>query len=150
MRSSRRSAKARGRSTRCSRRADETGGGRMRRLLIGVAVIGLAQPSVAQPGPAQVATAQAIERVQRIDPQLGAVLALDPTAMAQARRANASGFNGPLAGQPFLIKDNIEAAGPLPTTAGSLALANNVTNRDSPLVARLRSAGGVILGKTNL
>jgi amidase len=49
-----------------------------------------------------------------------------------------------------LIKDNIESAGPLPTTAGSLALANNVTNRDAPLVARLRSAGMVILGKTNL
>src|SRR5205085_8574178 len=46
--------------------------------------------------------------------------------------------------------DNIEAAGPLPTTAGSLALANNVTNRDAPLVARLRAAGAVILGKTNL
>jgi amidase len=122
----------------------------MRRLLIGVAVIGLAQPGVAQPGPAQVATAQAIERVQRIDPQLGAVLALDPTAMDQARRADASGFKGPLAGQPVLIKDNIEAAGPLPTTAGSLALANNVTNRDAPLVARLRAAGAIILGKTNL
>src|SRR5207302_7662062 len=46
--------------------------------------------------------------------------------------------------------DNIEAAGPLPTTASSLALANNVTNRDAPLVARLRAAGAVILGKTNL
>ena len=51
---------------------------------------------------------------------------------------------------PILLKDNIEAAGPLPTTAGSLALANNVTNRDAPLVARLRAAGAVILGKTNL
>ena len=59
-------------------------------------------------------------------------------------------MRGPLAGQPVLIKDNIESAGPLPTTAGSLALANNVTNRDAPLVARLRAAGAVILGKTNL
>jgi amidase len=49
-----------------------------------------------------------------------------------------------------LIKDNIEVAGPLPTTAGSLTLAANVTNRDAPLVARLRAAGAVILGKTNL
>ena len=50
----------------------------------------------------------------------------------------------------MLIKDNIESAGRLPTTAGSLALANNVTNRDAPLVARLRAAGAIILGKTNL
>ena len=124
----------------------------MRKLLVVAAVAAFPQTAVAQqpPGPAQAATAQAIARVQRIDPQLGSVLALDPTAMEQARRIDASGARGPLAGQPVLIKDNIEAAGPLPTTAGSLALANNVTNRDAPLVARLRSAGAVILGKTNL
>ena len=70
---------------------------------------------------------------------------------AQARRLDASGnLRGPLAGLPVLIKDNIEAAGPLPTTAGSLALADNVTHRDAPLVARLRAAGAVIVGKTNL
>jgi amidase len=51
---------------------------------------------------------------------------------------------------PILIKDNIETAGPLPTTAGSLAFAGNVTGRDAPLVARLRAAGAVIVGKTNL
>jgi len=109
--------------------------------------------SAAQPvdtGTAQAATAAAIARVQRLDPQLHSVIALDPTAMAQARRVDASGQRGPLAGQPVLLKDNIEAAGPLPTTAGSLALANNVTNRDAPLVARLRASGAVILGKTNL
>ena len=48
------------------------------------------------------------------------------------------------------MKDNIEVAGPLPTTAGSLALIANVTGRDAPLVARLRGAGAVILGKANL
>lgn len=115
--------------------------------------LALAAPSASQPvaaGPAQAATAAAIERVQRIDPQLHSVIALDPTAMAQAQRVDASGTRGPLAGQPVLLKDNIEAAGPLPTTAGSLALAGNVTNRDAPLVARLRAAGAVILGKTNL
>jgi amidase len=53
-------------------------------------------------------------------------------------------------GIPILVKDNVEVAGPLPTTAGSLALAGNITNRDAPLIARLRAAGAVILGKTNL
>src|SRR5207253_5342662 len=79
-----------------------------------------------------------------------AVIAIDPTSIDQARRVDASALLGPLAGQPVLIKDNIETAGPLPTTAGSLALASNVTNRDAPLVARLRAAGAIIVGKTNL
>ncbi|MFL6727588.1 MAG: amidase [Sphingomicrobium sp.] len=92
----------------------------------------------------------ALERIARIDPALHSVIAIDPTAIDQARRIDAGIFGGPLARQPVLIKDNIEAAGPLPTTAGSLALANNVTNRDAPLVARLRAAGAVIVGKTNL
>src|SRR4051794_37702124 len=80
------------------------------------------QASSAQPiaaGRAQTATAEAIARVQQIDPDLHSVIALDPTAMAQAQRVDVSGAAGPLAGQPVLIKDNIEAAGPLPTTAGS-------------------------------
>ena len=123
----------------------------MRNLLMVASAVAISQGSSAQPmGPAQANTAQAIERIQRVDPQIGSVIAIDPTAMAQAQRVDASGPRGPLAGQPVLIKDNIESAGPLPTTAGSLALANNVTNRDAPLVARLRAAGAVILGKTNL
>ena len=100
--------------------------------------------------PAEAMSAAALERIARIDPSLHSVIAVDPTAIDQARRVDASNLRGPLAGQPVLIKDNIESAGPLPTTAGSLALANNVTNRDAPLVARLRAAGAVILGKTNL
>jgi amidase len=95
-------------------------------------------------------TRAAIARIQRIDATLGSVIAIDPTAVAQAQRVAAQGLRGPLAGQPVLIKDNIETAGPLPTTAGSLALINNVTNRDAPLVARLRGAGAVIIGKANL
>ena len=116
----------------------------------------LAVPAAAQPtapanaGAAEEQTAEALAQIRQINPSLNAVIAVDPTAMRQARAVDASGKQGPLAGKPVLIKDNIETAGPLPTTAGSLALTNNVTNRDAPLVARLRSAGAVILGKTNL
>jgi amidase len=102
------------------------------------------------PLPAEANVRAALDRIAQVDPQLHSVIAIDPTAIEQARRVDASNLRGPLAGQPVLIKDNIEEAGPLPTTAGSLALANNVTNRDAPLVARMRAAGAVIIGKTNL
>ena len=70
------------------------------------------------------------------------MIAVDPTALDQARALDRMRrARGPLFGMPILIKDNIETAGPLPTTAGSLALAGNVTDRDAPLVARLRAAG---------
>jgi len=96
-------------------------------------------------------TIAAIARVEAINPRVNAVIALDPTALAQARELDRTpGGRGPLFGLPILIKDNIETAGPLPTTAGSLALAANVSGRDAPLVAGLRAAGAVILGKTNL
>ena len=82
--------------------------------------------------------------------EINAVIAWDPTAPMQVQRVAAANMKGPLAGKPILIKDNIEVAGPLPTTAGSLALKDNVTNRDAPLVARLRAAGMIIIGKANL
>ena len=104
----------------------------------------------AEPGP-QLPALAALDRIARIDPQLNAVLAVDPTAIDQAQRiAMSPNRTGPLAGVPILIKDNIEVAGPLPTTAGSLALIDNVTNRDAPIVARVRAAGMVIVGKANL
>jgi amidase len=114
---------------------------------------GTSVTAAAQSTPAQNAesiTRTAIQRIQLVDPSLNSVIAVDPTAIDQAKRIDAEGRHGLLAGMPILIKDNIETAGPLPTTAGSLALANNVTNRDAPLIARLRAAGAVILGKTNL
>ena len=123
------------------------------RYLVVSSVIAIAASSAmaaAQPLPAERNTRAALERIARIDPKLHSVIAVDPTAIDQAKRVDASNMRGPLAGQPVLIKDNIETAGPLPTTAGSLALANNVTNRDATLVARLRAAGAIILGKTNL
>ena len=107
--------------------------------------------AVAQPaGPAETNVRSVLDRIARIDPRLHSVIAVDPTAIDQARAVDARNPGGPIAGQPVLIKDNIESAGPLPTTAGSLALANNVTNRDAPLVARLKAAGAIIVGKTNL
>lgn len=117
-----------------------------------LATCAMTSASAANPTESAVAqTGAAIARVQQLNPRVNAVLALDPTAMAQARALDRSRrARGPLFGMPILIKDNIETDGPLPTTAGSLALANNVTHRDAPLVARLRAAGAVILGKTNL
>ena len=113
-------------------------------LVLGSAV--RAQPA----GPAEARVRAALSRIAAVDPQLHSVIAVDPTAIDQARAVDATRQAGPLAGPPVLIKDHIEIAGPLPTTAGSLALANNVTNRDAPLVARLRAAGAVIAGKANL
>ena len=100
---------------------------------------------------AEAATRAAIARVQAIDPKVQAVIALDPTALDQARAIDRGRrARGTLYGYAILLKDNIEADGPLPTTAGSMALLSNVTHRDAPLVTRLRAADAVILGKTNL
>ena len=100
---------------------------------------------------AEAATEAAIARVHAVDPLIHAVIALDPTALDQARAIDRGRkARGLLYGYAILLKDNIEAEGPLPTTAGSMALLDNVTHRDAPLVARLRAADAVILGKTNL
>ena len=84
---------------------------------------------------------------------LNSVIALNPNARAEAQtadRARAAGRSlGPLHGVAILIKDNIETR-ELPTTAGSLALLANDTRRDAPIVARLRAAGAIVLGKANL
>ncbi|HRE33592.1 MAG TPA: amidase family protein, partial [Sphingopyxis terrae] len=105
----------------------------------------------------EVITAAYLERIRNIDkagPTLNAVIAVFPGAMSEAYRLDqerkAGHVRGPLHGIPVLLKDNIEAAGPVATTAGSLALKGNITGRDAPLVARLREGGAVILGKTNL
>ena len=96
----------------------------------------------------------AIDRIDRKGPTLRSVLSLNPDAANDARRLDAERkagkVRGALHGIPILVKDNIETADPIPTTAGSLALRDNVTRRDAPLIARLRAAGAIILGKTNL
>ncbi|BDW81712.1 amidase [Erythrobacter sp. Dej080120_24] len=90
-----------------------------------------------------------ILRIQALDdagPQLNAVIDYNVEAPVEARRLASTGI---LRGRSVLVKDNIETR-EFPTTAGSLALANNRTGRDAPLIANLRAAGGVVLGKTNL
>lgn len=95
-----------------------------------------------------------IAAIDQAGPTLRSVLAVNPDALAAAQALDserlAKGPRGPLHGIPILIKDNIETKDRLATTAGSLALKQNITGRDSPLVARLRAAGAIILGKTNL
>ena len=95
-----------------------------------------------------------IARIRRLQPKLHAIITLNPNALAQARELDAERragrLHGPLHGVPLLLKDNIESADEMATTAGSLALKDNVTHRDAAVVARLRAAGVVILGKTNL
>lgn len=94
-----------------------------------------------------------IAAMDRKGPTLRAVIAINPRALDEARasdvRRKAGKAIGPLDGVPVLIKDNIETRDQ-PTTAGSLALAANDTKRDAPVVAQLRAAGAVILGKANL
>jgi amidase len=124
----------------------------MRRLAtLGLLFAAGSMAARAQQPSAETNVRAALDRIAHIDGALHSVLAVDPTAVDQAKAFDTSGRPlGVIAGQPVLIKDNIEAAGPLPTTAGSLALAGNVTNRDAPLASRLRAAGAIIVGKTNL
>lgn len=101
-------------------------------------------------------TARYLERIAALDddgPQLNAVIEINPDALADAERLDAERaaghVRGPLHGIPVLLKDNIDATG-MANSAGSLALAEHRPAQDAHLVARLREAGAVILGKTNL
>ncbi len=95
-----------------------------------------------------------IAAVNEAGPNLRAVLELDPDAVANAKtldRERAAGkLRGPLHGIPILVKDNIDTGDRMTTTAGSLALAGTHASGDAVIVARLRVAGALILGKTNL
>lgn len=96
-----------------------------------------------------------LEQIARLNPQLRAVIEVNPDALAQAARADAerAASRGRCAvglhGVPVLLKDNIDTRDRLNTTAGSLALLGSVVRRDAGVVARLRRAGAVILGKAN-
>jgi amidase len=95
-----------------------------------------------------------IARLDRAGPKLNAVIETNPDALeqaAQADRERAAGrLRGPLHGIPVLIKDNIDSADRMRTTAGSLALLGSKPRQDATVVARLRASGAVLLGKTNL
>ncbi|HUE02952.1 MAG TPA: amidase [Bryobacteraceae bacterium] len=98
-----------------------------------------------------------LDRIAAIDkrgPALNSVIELNPDALSIATALDAErkakGARGPLHGIPVLIKDNIDTADRMMTTAGSLALRGSIAARDSVVAGRLRAAGAVLLGKTNL
>ena len=99
-----------------------------------------------------------IAAVDRSGPRLNTVLRLDPDAQWTARRLDAERGSGaamgPLHGVPVLLKDNLDTGGPgggsMATSAGALALADSFAPADAPLVRRLREAGALIVGKTNM
>ena len=102
-------------------------------------------------------TEKYLERINEIDkrgPAINSVIELNPDALAIAdaldKEMRDKGPRGPLHGIPVLIKDNIDTADRMMTTAGSLALSGSIAPRDSFVAQRLREAGAVILGKTNL
>ncbi|HYK83608.1 MAG TPA: amidase [Gemmatimonadales bacterium] len=102
-------------------------------------------------------TAAYLQRISELDkqgPALRAVLEINPDALASAAALDAErrakGPRGPLHGIPVLVKDNVATRDRMQTTAGSLALLGVTPPRDAWVVERLRAAGAVVLGKTNL
>jgi amidase len=95
-----------------------------------------------------------IDEIDKRGPAVNAIIELNPDALSIAKaldqERNAKGARGPLHGIPVLIKDNIDTADRMMTTAGSLALVGSKPPKDSFVAQRLRAAGAVILGKTNL
>ncbi|MEO1242681.1 MAG: amidase [Pseudomonadota bacterium] len=95
-----------------------------------------------------------INAIDRAGPKLQSIITVNPNALEEAKALDAKRDAGetlaPLHGVPVLLKDNIETADQMATTAGALALKDNMTGRDSPLAAGLRDAGAIILGKANL
>lgn len=95
-----------------------------------------------------------VEALDRAGPKLNSVIELNPDALAIAAERDAERragkVRGPLHGIPVLVKDNLDTADRMQTTAGSLALVGQKVPRDAHVVALLREAGAVLLGKTNL
>src|SRR5438309_4897098 len=104
-------------------------------------------------------TERYLQRIAALDkdksgPAVNAIIELNPDALAIAesldQERKSKGARGPLHGIPVLIKDNIDTADKMMTTAGSLALLGSKPPKDSFVAQKLRAAGAVILGKTNL
>ncbi|MBV9572781.1 MAG: amidase, partial [Acidobacteriales bacterium] len=95
-----------------------------------------------------------IDQVDRKGPAINSIIEINPDALAVAdqcdKTRNAGGVLGALHGIPVLIKDNIDTADQMHTTAGSLALLDSRPQKDSFVARKLREAGAIILGKTNL
>ena len=95
-----------------------------------------------------------IDALDRRGPSVNSIIEVNPEALALAEASDkerkAKGPRGPLHGIPILIKDNIDTADKMQTTAGSLALVGSKVPKDSFVVQKLREAGAVIIGKTNL
>src|SRR5262249_10262085 len=95
-----------------------------------------------------------IEAIDRQGPALRSVIEVNPDALSLAealdKERKEKGARGPLHGIPILIKDNVDTADRMATTAGSLALVGAKPPKDAFLIKRLREAGAVLLGKTNL
>jgi len=95
-----------------------------------------------------------LARIEAIDPELRSVLEINPDALGIAERMDqerrGGQDRGPLHGIPVLVKDNVDTADGMRTTAGSLALGEVTPARDAFVVERIRDAGAVILGKANL
>lgn len=97
---------------------------------------------------------ECIEQIDKQGPTINAVIELNPDApaiaMVRDEERKAGKLRGPLHGVPIMIKDNIDTHDRMQTTSGSLALEGSIARRDAFIVKRLRAAGAVILGKTNL
>lgn len=95
-----------------------------------------------------------IETIDKSGPAINSVIEINPDALAIAieldKERKAGKLRGPLHGIPVLIKDNINTADKMMTTAGALALLGNIASKDAFIIQQLRAAGAVILGKTNL
>lgn len=95
-----------------------------------------------------------LSRIERFDPQLRSVIETNPQALEIAyaldQERQQQGPRGPLHGIPLLLKDNIATHDAMHTSAGSLALAHSMAPQDAFLVQRLRQAGAILLGKTNM